>query len=133
MNTPVPTPAPRWTTPIFWSTLSVHVIAGVSAFLALEGSGRDLSTLEALIPVVAIVASSMAHYVYAHRTTRAGVASVEHHVKTLTAEIERMQPALTKVAAIAEPLLQVADPKDAARVDHLVAGGRTIEAAARKP
>lgn len=132
--TPAPAAAapPRWTSPLFWSTLLIHVIAGVSAFLALEGHGEDMSHVEALVPIIALVASAIAHRVYANRSARNDVADASKHVNALLAELERLKPTLAKVSAIADPLLHAEDPKAAQRLDEIVKGLRKVEQASTR-
>ena len=122
-----PAAAPARSTPHFWSMLAVHVAGGVSTVFALEG--RDISHFEALVPVIALVASTIAHQVYVHRRGRDAVEHVSRRINQLTAELERLKPAVSTIAAAVEPVLEVADPKAAARLDKVVNDVRKVEAA----
>lgn len=122
-----PAAAPAWSTPAFWSMLTVHVAGGVATVFALEG--RDISHVEALVPVIALVASTIAHQVYVHRRGRNAVEDVSKRVERLTAELERLKPAVSTIAAAVDPVLKMADPKAAARLDKVVDDVREVEAA----
>jgi hypothetical protein len=97
---PTPAPAPGWTTSEFWSTAMVHVVALASIVLTFTtGSDDGIDGVEALIPVVAIVLSGVAHVAYTRSRTRL---KVEH----IAARAHAVEQVAQRAAPVAKELEQ---------------------------
>jgi hypothetical protein len=97
---PAPAVAPGWTTTEFWSTAMVHVVALASVVLTFTtGSDDGIDGVEALIPVVAIVLSGVAHVAYTRSRTRL---KLEH----LAVRARALEQVARRAAPVAEQLEQ---------------------------
>ena len=125
MSAPPAAAAPAWTTTEFWSTNLVHVVAGIAVVLSFtSGDEKGVEGMEALVPIAAVAASAIAHWVYLrHRSGR-----LAHLAQRVAAEVRKDAPAAERLGHEVAPAVAAADPALAARVESAEAAGRAVSA-----